>query len=771
MAIHPNCHLIAVIGGKGGVGKSVFAANLAVAFMNDLRAKVLLVDLDQKSCGDQNIITGLRPKKTVAEICSFTAGITPQNLDQIVTQHPSGLSFIGAVATPDQTLGGSAPLWKKQINALSQFYNFIIVDLGCDFNELQVAMIEEASAIVTVTTGEVLAVNQTKRVMQDLVAKTVPAEFFQVVVNNMGRGSLDPKLIQQTLGRPIVGLIPQDEVTVYASIQRSTPFVISQANTPLSQAYYEIVRRLNGGVLQKLKTLSRPQGLSAKLAPQPALVDGKSAGGPPKRNSKDKPLTPEQMLKLQVHAGLIREMDLSKDLNGVQGDEQKEAELRSKTQKVISQLVDKAAPQLSRDERSSMIKQILDEALGLGPLEDLLADPTVTEVMVNGPDQIYIEKSGKLTVSPIKFTSELQLRNVIGRIVSPLGRVINETSPYVDARLADGSRVNAVIPPVAIDGSSLTIRKFPSTRITIDDYTTRFGTLTPGMAEFLKICVEEGLNVIISGGTGSGKTTLLNVLSAFIPTNERIVTVEDAAELQMKQDHVVRLETKPKNTEGKGEITIRDLVKNSLRMRPDRIIVGECRDGAALDMLQAMNTGHDGSMTTVHANNARECIARLETLCLMAGMELPAKAIREQIASAVNLIVQISRLRDGSRRVMSITEVVGMQGDVVTLAEIFRFKDEGDDKNKKVKGQFQASGAIPTFIEEFQQRGVTIPRDLFTTASFAASTPKPVNAARPVGPAPVPGAAPAAPAPANNNTAQKPGTSATSSAVKKASGS
>lgn len=767
MAIHPNCHLIAVIGGKGGVGKSVFAANLAVAFMNDLRAKVLLVDLDQKSCGDQNIITGLRPKKTVAEVCTFTAGITPQNLDQVVTLHPSGLGFIGAVATPDQTLAGSAPLWKKQVNALSQFYNFIIVDLGCDFGDLQVAMIEEASAIVTVTTGEVLAVNQTKRVVMDLVAKTVPAEFFQIVVNNMGRASLDAKLIQQTLNRPVVGIIPQDEVTVYSSIQRSTPFVISQPNTPVSQSYYEIVRRLNGGILQKLKTLSRPQGLASKISNAPALDAGKSGGMTnAKRNSKDKPLTPETMLKLQVHAGLIREMDLSKDLNGVQGDEQKEAELRSKTQKVISQLVDKAAPQLSRDERSSMIKQILDEALGLGPLEDLLADPTVTEVMVNGPEQIYVEKSGKLTMSPIKFTSELQLRNVISRIVAPLGRTINETSPYVDARLADGSRVNAVIPPVAIDGSSLTIRKFPSTRITIDDYTGRYGTLTPGMAEFLKICVEEGLNVIISGGTGSGKTTLLNVLSAFIPTNERIVTVEDAAELQMKQEHVVRLETKPKNTEGKGEITIRDLVRNSLRMRPDRIVVGECRDGAALDMLQAMNTGHDGSMTTVHANNARECIARLETLCLMAGMELPAKAIREQIASAVDLIVQISRLRDGSRKVISVTEVVGMQGDVVTLAEIFRFKDEGDDKNKKVKGQFQASGAIPTFIEEFQQRGVIIPRDLFTTSSFTAPA-KPSNVARPVG---APAAAPpTGTAPASNNTAQKPGTSATNT-VKKASG-
>jgi pilus assembly protein CpaF len=733
LAVHQNCHLIAVMGGKGGVGKSVFSANLALAFMTDLKAKVLLVDLDQKSCGDQNIITGLRPKKTVAEVCQFTAGISPQNLDQVVTVHPSGLHFIGAVTSPDQTLSGSAGLWKKQISTLSQFYNFIIVDLGCDFNELQVSMIEEASSILTLTTPEVLAVNQTKKVVADLVAKTVPADFFQVVVNNMGRASLDAKLIQQALNRPIIGLIPQDEVTVYSSIQRSTPFMLTNPTAPVSQAYIEIVRRLSGGILQKLKALAKPQGLSSKMIPA-ADTKGQLSGstGNAKKNSKEKDMSPEVLLKLQVHSALIREMDLTKDLGGAQGDAQKEAELRAKTQKVISQLVDKGAPQLSREERAATIKQILDEALGLGPLEGMLDDPSVTEVMVNGPHQIYVEKSGKLSLSPITFTSELQLRNVISRIVSPLGRVINETSPYVDARLADGSRVNAIIPPVAIDGSSLTIRKFPTQRITIDDYVTRFGTMTPAMAEFLKISVEEGLNVIISGGTGSGKTTLLNVLSGFIPSNERIVTVEDAAELQLKQDHVVRLETKPKNTEGKGEISIRDLVKNSLRMRPDRIVVGECRDGAALDMLQAMNTGHDGSMTTVHANNARECIARLETLCLMAGMELPAKAIREQVASAVDLIVQISRLRDGSRKIMGITEVVGMQGDVVTLAEIFKFKDEGDDKNKKVQGQFQATGAIPTFIEEFQQRGVAMPRDLFST-NYSAGPTKTPPAAKPVG--------------------------------------
>jgi pilus assembly protein CpaF len=732
--IHANCFLIGVIGGKGGVGKSIFAANLALAIMSELRSKVLLIDLDQKSCGDQNIITGLRPKKNVSEVTQFTAPITPQNLDQVVTMHPSGLGYIGAVSTPDQMLSGSPQLFKKQLNTLSQFFNFIVIDLGCDFSDLQLAAIEEATVILTVTTPEVLAVNQTKRVMQDLVARAVPTDFLQVVINNQGRAGLDSKLIQQTLGRPIMGLIPQDEVTVYASVQRSTPFILSQPTAPVSQAYFDTIRRLTGGTLQKLKQMSRPQSLTPKPAP-PGTNDVKSLGGTTSKGGKApvRPLSAQTLLKMQIHTSLIREMDLKKDSISTQGDPAKEQELRMKTQKAVSQIIDKLAPQLSREERTATIAQVLDEALGLGPLEELLADTSVTEIMVNGPDKIYIEKSGKIQTSPVTFTSEQQLRNVIERIVTPIGRVINETSPYVDARLMDGSRVNAVIPPIAIDGSSITIRKFSKQRVTIDDYTGRFNSLTPSMAEFLKICVEQRLNVVISGGTGSGKTTLLNVLSTFIQDSHRVVTVEDAAELQLKQDHVVRLETKPKNTEGKGEITIRDLVRNSLRMRPDRIIVGECRDGAALDMLQAMNTGHDGSMTTVHANNARECISRLETLCLMAGMDLPARAIREQIASAVNLIVQISRNRDGSRKIMSITEVAGMQGDVVTLQEIFRFEDEGDDKNRKVQGQFQATGAIPTFIEKLQQRGVQMPRDLFTTKFESNTGP----AARPAGAAPV----------------------------------
>lgn len=725
MAVHESSHLIAVMGGKGGVGKSVFAANLAYAFLKEMRAKVLLIDCDPKSCGDQNFITGIRPQKTVMDIASFGGAITPQALAQLVTSHPSGMNFIGAVSGPDQPFYIQPDLLRKQLYTLSQHFKYIIIDIGSEADPLQLSIVEDASVVLVVTTPEVLVVNQTRRVINDLLAASVPGDFIQVVLNKVSRTGLDQNAISQSLRRPILGGIPQDDMTAVQALQKSTPFVVGFPNQPISAAHHELVRKLTGGILQKLKSLSKPKVTIAK----PAAGSGPGAAAPadlgPPLLSMEKTRKPGRkreidaltLLKMQVHSGLIKEMDLKKDIVNSEGDPVKARELRAKTQRVISEITDRLSPGLPRDDRSRVIKEALDEALGLGPLEELLADPSVTEIMVNGCDMIYIEKSGKLQLSNVTFTSNLQLRIVIERIVSPLGRRIDERTPYVDARLPDGSRVNAIIEPLAIDGPSLTIRKFPAERITHVDYTDRFGSMTRPMMDFLKVCVEQGLNVIISGGTGSGKTTLLNVLSGFIPTNERIITVEDAAELQLKQDHVVRLETRPANLEGTGEVTIRDLIRNSLRMRPNRIVVGECRDGAALDMLAAMNTGHDGSMTTVHANTPREAIARLETLCLMAGMDLPAKAIREQIAGAVDLIVQISRLSDGSRKLMSITEVVGMQGDTVTLQEVFRFKEESFDKNRKIVGQFQALGLIPTFIETFEQRGVIVPRDLFITST------------------------------------------------------
>lgn len=714
MNISPQCHLIAVVGGKGGVGKSVFAANFAAALMLELKTQVLLIDADAKSCGDQNVILGLRPNKTLAEISQFQGSLSPQSIPQLATMHASGLAYLPAVRGPEETLNVNTELFLKQLEFFSRHFKFIVADLGNELKDFQMALLGQATAITIITVPEVLVVNQTQRLIQDLLTATFPMEMFQLVINRAGQGAINPQTISQGLRLPIVGMIPQDDITTMGSLQRGMPFVLSQNKAPVSAAYHEIVRKLTGGTLQRLKGLTRPQPTVTNT--QSVAATAESSQGVDARTN----------LKLRVHNELIKAMDLKKGITETNNDPVKEAALRQKTLQSITQIVDRESPGMPRDDRSKIIKEVLEEALGLGPLEDLLADSAVTEIMVNGFKKIFIEKSGKVQLSPVTFTSNLHLRNVIERIVTPLGRRIDEKTPYVDARLKDGSRVNAVIEPLSIDGPALTIRKFKKGGISPEKY-IEFGSLTKPMIDFLRICVENGLNVVISGGTGSGKTSLLNMMSSFIPANERIVTVEDAAELQMQQEHVVRLETRPANMEGTGAITIRDLVKNALRMRPDRIVVGETRDGAALDMLQAMNTGHDGSMTTTHANSPRECIARLETLCMMSGMELPVRAIREQISTAVHLIVQISRLSDGSRRVTSITEVCGMQGDTVTLQEIFRFKETGFDKNRRIIGTFQAMGMIPTFIEKLEQKGVVIPREIFSNEQkpAGAAAPKP----------------------------------------------
>ncbi|MGB8980240.1 MAG: CpaF family protein [Anaerolineales bacterium] len=371
---------------------------------------------------------------------------------------------------------------------------------------------------------------------------------------------------------------------------------------------------------------------------------------------------------------------------------------------------------LPEDIRKQVFHDILDELTGFGPIQPLLEDPDVSEVMVNGPKKVFVEKNGKLTKSPITFDDDDHVMRIIDRIILPLGRRVDADSPTVDARLPDGSRVNAVIRPVSIDGPSITIRKFKKDKLSIQQL-INYGSLTPNMAEFIRACVLAHLNIVISGGTGSGKTTLLNVLSSYIPEEERIVTIEDAAELQLQQDHVLRMETKVANVDGKGSVTIRDLVRNSLRMRPDRIIVGECRGGEALDMLQAMNTGHDGSLTTLHANTPRDALSRLETMVLMSGMDLPLKVVRQQISSAVDLIVQQTRLKDGSRKVTSITEVCGMEGETVVMTDIFKFEQTGVGKEGKIIGELKPTGIRPIFSPRLEAAGFKLGAEVFMTSS------------------------------------------------------
>jgi len=433
---------------------------------------------------------------------------------------------------------------------------------------------------------------------------------------------------------------------------------------------------------------------------QPPSLQARRISAPPSSIGQDT----YQDLKTRVQNKLIAGLDPGMDVTKI-------TEVRVTIQELFESILNEENIILTRPERNRLFEQISAEILGLGPIQPLLEDDTITEIMVNGAKNIYVERKGKIYRVPLSFESNAHVMRIIDRIVAPIGRRVDESSPYVDARLPDGSRVNVIIPPISLVGPVITIRKFARDPITVDQL-VELGTSTPEVIEFMRACVVSRLNVVISGGTGSGKTTLLNILSGFIPADERIVTIENAAELQLRQEHVVTLESRPPNIENKGEINIRQLVVNALRMRPDRIIVGEIRDEAAIDMLQAMNTGHDGSMTTLHSNSARDTLSRLETMVMMAGMELPVRAIREQVASAIDVIIHQERLRDGTRKISSIQEVVGMEGDIITMTELFSFEQTGID-NGQIMGRLRATGLRPKFMEKIEAAGINLPPSIF----------------------------------------------------------
>ena len=715
-------YIISIVGGKGGVGKSQVAANLAFAYCAETRSKALLLDFDQKSCGDQDFITGLKQKKSIKDLSEFNGAIDPRSIAAFVTSHSANVSYIGMPHDATAAASINVEGLGKSLKALTNIYPLTIIDTSGDLNPLTLKALEYSTMILMVVPQDILALNQSLRLYSELKTQLFPREMVQVLVNQYQKGHpVSPEVIGKQLGKPVFAAIPKDEQNCAQALNVKKPVCVAFKNSPFAKGMTEFVRKLaQKNVLKALEKIAKPQDMGK---PKKSGIAGSDL---PKVAGQN----PWIELKSRIHRSLVEEMDLKKQDDS---DPRAKLILREQTKKLVVELLSKEDTKgvlNSREEMNGIVKEILDEALALGPLEDLLADKEVSEIMVVGPDKIYYEKDGKNKKSEIQFTNDRQVLNVIERIVAPIGRRIDEKTPYVDARLADGSRVHAIIPPCALNGCVITIRKFPENRITYKEL-IKFDSITQSMADFMRITVEAHRNIVVSGGTGSGKTTLINVLGGFIPSNERIITCEDSAELDFPQEHVVRLETRPPSLEGDGEIDIRCLVKQTLRMKPDRIVVGECRGGETLDMLQAMGTGHDGSMTTVHSNNPRECLGRLEVLVQYAGAGISAKAIRELIANSVHMIIQQKRLDDGSRRVTHITEIGGMQGDVITLQDIFTFNQKGMDKRGKIMGEFQASGFIPRFIEVLEKKGYNIPRGLFSNEGNRTDQQKPAVKAKP----------------------------------------
>ena len=742
-------HIISIIGGKGGLGKSQVAANLAFAYAIEGKVKTLLLDFDQKASGDQDFITGMKGKKNIKELSEFKGAIDPNSIQQFVSMNQN-VYYIGMPNEQLASDGIEVEALGRTLKAVTNIYPITIIDAGNELTPLAIKALEFSTLIFVVVTPDILALNQTKRLYSDLITMMFPKDMIQFVINQAQQGHpVTNDVIARTLGKPAFSVVPRDDQTCTLALNQKKPVMLVARNSAFAKGIVDTVRRLNEkSILKALEKLNKPADVGQKKTD---ISNGSgSSGGVEGAVRGGKSSWTE--LKSRIHRALVEEMDLKKSDDN---DPKAVIILKEQTKKVVVDLLGKEDTKsilTSREDMNQIVKEIIDEALGLGPLEDLLRDKTISEIMVVGPFKIYYEQNGKIKLSEVTFTNDRQVLNVIERIVAPIGRRIDEKTPYVDARLKDGSRVHAIIPPSSIDGCTITIRKFPDKRLTYKDL-VKYGSLTESMADFLRIAVEAHRNIIVSGGTGSGKTTLINVLGGFIQSNERIITCEDSAELNFPQEHIVRLETRPPSLEGDGAIDIRCLVKQTLRMRPDRIVVGECRGGETLDMLQAMGTGHDGSMTTVHSNNPRECIGRLETLVQYAGTSISARAIKEMIASAVHMIIQQSRLDDGSRRVMYITEIGGLQGDTVILQDIFLFVQKEIDKAGKIIGEFQATGFIPKFIEVLERKGYNVPRGIFSNrppgTSGAGATPTPIVAApAPIAPTQRPGS-PAGSAPPN----------------------
>ena len=676
--------IVVLINAKGGSGATTLALEAALTLKRG-SAPIALVDAD---------LSGRRTLSVLMDaVRQFDQNRTLGVYSLIAS---NGITAVELTDSLDNAFALRSDEIDSLVDKLAQQHETIIVDAPAPFAGPVRPFMVRASRYVIVLEPNLLGTSAARTLIGDLAKFGVPLSRIWIVTNlRGGRAEISARELEKALGGTVIAEVPGKGDRNYArAIEIFAKRLSSAPNEP---------------PLSTLRASSSIMATGGQTAPASANGHSGSNGSgsgaiadatAPTRQSNER----RDRLKAEIHEAVTRRIDVVA-ASRAHTDGQKIAELRSQISDVTGQLLAECSDVDTAEERAELQQEIIDELLGLGPLEDLMRDAAVSEIMVNGPNIIYVERGGRITLTDRRFNDERHLRTIIERIIAPLGRRIDESSPMVDARLPDGSRVNAIIEPLALDGSTLTIRRFGKKRLVMDDL-VRFGSIVPEATALLRAMVESRLNVVVSGGTGSGKTTFLNIMSNYIPNHERIVTIEDAAELMLNQEHVVRLESRPANIEGRGAVIIRDLVKNSLRMRPDRIVIGECRSGEALDMLQAMNTGHDGSMTTLHANTPRDALARMETLVLMAGFDLPVRAIREQIASAVDAVVQIERMRDGSRKVTSITEVVGMEGDIVTMQELIRYQPKGVDANGKVIGEFQYTGVQPHYTSRFEEAGV-----------------------------------------------------------------
>lgn len=710
---------IIIFSTKGGVGKSLVATNLAVSLAKASK-RVCLIDLDTQVVGDMAHLLGISPTKCMADMMNFFAK-QPQltkKQDFVVTTKFYNVDFLSGVLKSQQA-GFLYPEKLPEIFAfLEKDYDYIVVDGGKIFSDLFLSALSQANLVLLVATPDLLSIFQTRSALETLQQLHFPLSMIKLVLNRSeSLSSISWQEIRVNLPINIIERIPSEGKLVNEAVNQRVPIVVDSPRSKIALAFADLAETLN---------------TDKKIFMERRSLDQIKMGGVTKEKSgqfwSNQDLTvsvlePEAstardeiiVLKRRVHARLLESMNIKNlDIN-VFSNQKKTKDLKDGAEATVSNFLAEEAGSFisSQEERKTLIKEILDEALGYGPLEDLLADPDITDIMVNNKDEVYVERFGKLELTVKKFISNDQVRTIIERIIAPIGRRIDESVPMVDARLPDGSRVNAIISPLSLTGPTLTIRKFRKERYRTADL-LELGALSPAMADFIRACVLCRKNMIVSGGTGSGKTTVLNALSEYIPEGERIITLEDAAELKLNQQHWIRLESRPSNIEGKGGLTIRDLFRNTLRMRPDRIIVGECRGAESLDMLQAMNTGHDGSMTTVHANSTLDVLSRLDSMILMSGVDLPVRTIREMVSSAVDIIVHTARISDGSRKVLGISEVSGMSADErINFNDIFTYKQTGVDAQGKVLGYFTALGYKPTFMDEIRMRGINISDDIF----------------------------------------------------------